>query len=294
MEFENQESDCMIDQVVKLLETTLDCDVTFLHKATGGIVNDSYAFNSKKFGKLFVKMHRRVDDSTCQNLHLDLLQAELDSLTHVHATQTFRTPQPVKLIDTCKPSLLVLEYVDMKPVEKYWTEAGTQLARLHLHNIRRLQKEDRNSSLHHKDSPFLTDNFGFPRTTYAGIHPVDNTWSNNWIEFFARTRLKPEFDMIEAQYGDREVRELWTEAQLKLDSPFRNVEILPALLHGDFCMINIGETENEPVTFDCQSVYGHSELDLLLPLCEDVLPSEFFAGYHSLIPKAPGFEDRRS
>lgn len=48
------------------------------------------------------------------------------------------------------------------------------------------------------------------------------------------------------------------------------------------------------MTYDTQSVYGHSELDLLLPLCEDRLPDEFFTAYHNVLPKAEGFHKRHT
>jgi len=49
------------------------------------------------------------------------------------------------------------------------------------------------------------------------------------------------------QGGNRELNELWSELQLKLNKFFTDAgEITPALLHGDLWGGNAGETEEEP------------------------------------------------
>ena len=47
--------------------------------------------------------------------------------------------------------------------------------------------------------------------------------------------------MSSFQYGDREVRESWSELQLDVDKIFRDENIQPELLHGDFCPVNFGQ-----------------------------------------------------
>ena len=48
------------------------------------------------------------------------------------------------------------------------------------------------------------------------------------------------------QYGDRELKELWSELQLVMDVFFKDVEIVPSLLHGDLWSGNAAETESGP------------------------------------------------
>lgn len=48
------------------------------------------------------------------------------------------------------------------------------------------------------------------------------------------------------QYGDREVRELWPQLQRRIPSFFVDLEIEPALLHGDLWSGNAAENEEGP------------------------------------------------
>ena len=64
--------------------------------------------------------------------------------------------------------------------------------------------------------------------------------------FYTRARLKYQLDLIERDYHDREVRELWPQLQRKIPDLFKDIEIKPALLHGDLWGGNVAETSSEP------------------------------------------------
>ena len=49
-----------------------------------------------------------------------------------------------------------------------------------------------------------------------------------------------------AQYGDKEVLELWSLLQRKLPGMFKGLEIEPSLLHGDLWSGNAAETKDGP------------------------------------------------
>jgi len=46
------------------------------------------------------------------------------------------------------------------------------------------------------------------------------------------------------------------------------------------------------VVFDATSFYGHSEYDVSLASMFGGFESSFFTAYHTILPKAPGFETR--
>lgn len=80
--------------------------------------------------------------------------------------------------------------------------------------------------------------------------------------------------------------------QLKIPSLFCDMEIIPALLHGDLWGGNVAEDDSGPIIFDPASFYGHSEYELAIAGMFGGFNSSFYSAYHSKIPKAPGFEKR--
>lgn len=52
--------------------------------------------------------------------------------------------------------------------------------------------------------------------------------------------------MINLQFGNQEVREHWSFLQLKLPQFFKDAEVKPSLLHGDFWSGNVAEITDCP------------------------------------------------
>jgi len=73
---------------------------------------------------------------------------------------------------------------------------------------------------------------------------------------------------------------------------FCDVEIVPALLHGDLWGGNVAEDDSGPIIFDPASFYGHSEYELAIAGMFGGFSSSFYSAYHSKIPKAAGSEKR--
>jgi hypothetical protein len=46
-----------------------------------------------------------------------------------------------------------------------------------------------------------------------------------------------------------------------------------------------------PVVFDPSVLYGHSQLDLIIPHCEDKFDARFYEEYHRIIPKGPSWDE---
>lgn len=80
--------------------------------------------------------------------------------------------------------------------------------------------------------------------------------------------------------------------QLKIPELFCDLDIVPALLHGDLWGGNVAEDSSGPVIFDPASFYGHSEYELAIAGMFGGFSRSFYSAYHSEIPRAPGFEKR--
>lgn len=81
--------------------------------------------------------------------------------------------------------------------------------------------------------------------------------------------------------------------QLKIPDLFRDLDIVPALLHGDLWGGNVAEDPSGPIIFDPASFYGHSEYELAIAGMFGGFSRSFYSAYHSEIPQAPGFEKRQ-
>ncbi|XP_047427621.1 ketosamine-3-kinase isoform X2 [Mugil cephalus] len=138
----------------------------------------------------------------------------------------------------------------------------------------------------------VVEHFGFGVTTCCGYLPLENEWQKDWVTFYSQQRLQHQLNMAEQSYGDREARELWAKLQLKIPQFFTDVEIVPALLHGDLWGGNVAECAEDPIIFDPASFYGHSEFELGIAGMFGGFNSSFYSAYHEKIPKAPGFEKR--
>lgn len=142
------------------------------------------------------------------------------------------------------------------------------------------------------------------------------------MSFYSQQRLQHQINMVEESYGDREARELWAQLQvhqqkqknvtpflifchltvnftscfcnlqLKIPQFFKDVEVVPALLHGDLWGGNVAECAEGPVIFDPASFYGHSEYELGIAGMFGGFNSSFYSAYHAMIPQAIGFDKR--
>lgn len=264
-------------------------------------------------GLVFIKFNSEADA-------LPMFSGEFASLAAIRNTRTIYTPKPLCIAadPANNGGAFVMEFLNLKPIDQ-WEKMGSDLADLHLFNSILGQKKEKLSSwigkppssslpgdidismqkeLKLKISDDLieeteyVDQFGFDTTTCCGRIPQNNEWHDNWIEFFARNRLKQQVDLIVEKDGDREVVEYWSGLQLKVDVFFRDLKqpIVPSLLHGDLWSGNVSQTDLGPVVFDPASFYGHSELELSIAALFGGFDPQFYSAYFKKIPKANGFE----
>ncbi|NWV23128.1 KT3K kinase, partial [Origma solitaria] len=253
----------------------------------GGCISQGRSYDTD-LGRLFVK-------SSSEGEARRMFLGEMASLEAILKTQTVRVPKPIKVVELPGDNtVLVMEHMEMKSLNRYSELLGTQLADLHLHNQQlrqKMMKEGSTVGQGQMEVQFV-DRFGFHAVTCCGYLPQVNDWQSDWVTFFARQRIQPQMDLIERNSGDREARELWAQLQLKIPSFFCGIEIVPSLLHGDLWGGNVAEDDSGPIIFDPASFYGHSEYDLAIAGMFGGFSSSFYSAYHSKIPKVAGFEKR--
>lgn len=257
--------------------------------AGGGCISEGQSYHTDH-GKVFVKINHKSEAKL-------MFDGEMSSLKTILKTETVKVPKPLKVIELDTGGcVFVMEHLDMKSLNRYSKQLGEQLADLHLHN--KIQKEKQNKEQQTvgkgagQTDMAPVEKFGFGVNTCCGYIAQQNEWQNDWVMFYSQQRLEYQLNLVEKSYGDREARELWTKLQLKIPEFFTNVEIVPALLHGDLWGGNVAELADGPVIFDPASFYGHSEFELAIGGMFGGFNSSFYSAYHSKIPQAPGFEQR--
>ncbi|XP_042552510.1 ketosamine-3-kinase [Dipodomys spectabilis] len=274
----------------ELLRRELGCgSVKATGHSGGGCINQGQSYDTDR-GRVFVKMNSKAGARR-------MFEGELASLAAILKTGTVKVPRPIRVLDAPGGgSVLVMEHLDMRSLSSHAAKLGTQLADLHLENKKRGERLLKEGSTVGKggeqvDQQFV-DQFGFDVVTCCGYLPQVNDWQKDWVVFYARQRIQPQLEMVEKESGDREALELWSALQLKIPDLFRDLEITPALLHGDLWGGNVAEDSSGPIIFDPASFYGHSEYELAIAGMFGGFSGSFYSAYHSKIPKAPGFEKR--
>ncbi|XP_047500016.1 ketosamine-3-kinase-like isoform X2 [Penaeus chinensis] len=251
----------------------------------GGYISEGEIYKTDK-GQLFLK--RNADPMARQ-----MFDGELEGLKAIIATGTVRAPEPHFVIDNPDGgAVLVMESLDMKDIKNHSAALGEQVARMHLHNLEEIKKYDNcNSRVGQNQNCEPVMQFGFPVTTCCGYIPQDNTWCDDWLVFFSR-KLQLQFTLIEKEFGNREVRELWSFLQLKLPQFFKDADVKPSLCHGDFWSGNVAEITNCPVIFDPAAFYGHFEFDLAIAKSYGGFDKQFWESYYNVLPRAKGWNKR--
>jgi len=201
--------------------------------------------------------------------------AEQSGLLAMMETQTIAVCAPLAqgIISQPAMSYLILQHIPLA-VHGDWFSAGQQLAQMH-------QNSSENGQ------------YGFSTTTYCGETAQDNSWNNNWSDFFINQRLRPIFNQL--KQAGTQVK----ESDLALE---KAVEILhghqpqPSLLHGDLWSGNIGFNPDRqlsyPVLFDPSAYYGDAETDLAMTELFGRFPQKFYQGYQSVRPLAAEYNRR--
>ncbi|KAJ7989968.1 hypothetical protein DPEC_G00309970 [Dallia pectoralis] len=252
----------------------------------GGCISEGQSYDTDH-GRVFVKINYKSQAKR-------MFDGEQASLEAILMTDTVKVPKPVKVIELdTGGSAFVMEHVDMRSLSKHSNQLGKCLADLHLHNQRQRDSQNKDQQTVGKGAQVaVIEQFGFHVPTCCGYLPQENEWQSDWVTFYTRNKLQHQLNMVEESYGDREARELWSRLQLQIPKLFTDVEVFPALLHGDLWSGNVAECSDGPVVFDPASFYGHAEFDLGIAGLFGGFSDSFYSGYHEKIPRASCNEKR--
>lgn len=234
------------------------------HRVSGGSINQCSGFETAS-GPIFVK-HGRAD---C----LPVFEAEAAGLAELARAKALRVPDVLAVSIEDETAFLVLEWIDLGPVN----------ARSERHLGERL-------ALQHR---VTRDRFGWDRDNSIGSTPQSNRASQDWIEFFREQRLLPQLAMAKQSGAGSDVIDCGQQLCERLHVFFDTYRPVPSLLHGDLWGGNWGTAANgEPVLFDPSVYFGDREADVAMTRLFGGFGAAFYAAYHSAWPLEAGADVR--
>ena len=173
---------------------------------------------------------------------------------------------------------LLLSYVRSSVRKQdYWTRLGYMLGGMHRAATGRFTKEG---------------NFGLGRDNYIGATKQVNKPRAGWIEFFRENRLVFQLKLAE-HYFDKEDKQRLRRILDHLEEFLTEPEF-PSLLHGDLWGGNVmADSQGMPMLIDPAVYVGHHEAELAMTELFGGFDPAFYDAYHELIPREPGYADRR-
>ncbi len=203
-----------------------------------------------------------------------MFAAEARGLQALAAVAVLRTPTFVALGQAGTQAFLVLEYLDLAPLDQRCGERlGESLARLH-----------------HASA----DSFGWSEDNFIGATPQNNSSHVSWPHFFGEHRLRPQLELAKAQGMDKSLLDKAHALIERIGGLFIDYRPLPSLLHGDLWSGNAAQcNDGTAAIFDPACYYGDRETDIAMAELFGGFPTGFFAAYRSAWPLDPGYEARK-
>lgn len=233
--------------------------------AGGGSINDTYQVKLTGEKKFFLKLN-------LADKFEGLFQKEKNGLEFLAKANCILTPS-IFLCETIeKYQLLLLEWIEPGVRnEGFWKKFGEQLARLH-------------HSSH--------DHFGFIENNYMGSLPQNNSFTENWEEFFVNYRLRPQIQLAIAKaHLGKDLVDRFENLFKKIGSFFNREK--PALLHGDLWSGNfLCNSHSMPVLIDPAVYFGHRSMDLAMTTLFGGFDEVFYDSYHHHFPLPANYREQ--
>ncbi len=246
------------------LSETLNLDIKNSKSVSGGSINRAAKISTNR-GDLFLKWNNSAPD--------DFFEKEADGLKRLDSAGTaLRIPKVISSGNPKdgRPGYLLMEFIEEgRSGDSY--EFGRNLSKMHQTNA---------------------EQFGLEVDNYIGSLPQSNSHHDNWINFFVQERINPQIQMaVDSGKLSSGIFQNWERLASKLDEIFPSVK--PSLLHGDLWGGNyLFNSEGKAVLIDPAVYYGHPEMDLAFTKMFGGFSGDFYEGYESETPLAPGFSKR--
>ncbi|XP_074266863.1 protein-ribulosamine 3-kinase, chloroplastic-like [Silene latifolia] len=183
----------------------------------GGCINLATRYDTDA-GPFFVKTNRSVGPG--------MFEAEALGLQLMYETNTIQIPRPYKVGSLPRGgSYIIMEFVEFGSSKSGQSALGRKLAEMH-----KAGTSDKG--------------FGFNVENTIGSTPQINTWTSDWISFYAEQRLGYQLKLARDRYGDSSIYEKGQKLAKNLTPLFEDIVIEPCLLHGDLWSGNITYDKN--------------------------------------------------
>ncbi len=228
---------------------------------SGGDINESYRIRAdhKSF---FIKIQ--------PNQPADYFKHEINGLKAIG--KIINTPTPIYNGVIDNNAYLVLNWLNESTGSQF--ELGKEVA-----------------TMHQQMSP--NGKFGFTENHRTKALVKDNSWNNNWTDFYVNQRLLPEV-AVASQRGRWNT---WRQSHFnqmvdQFKHYYQTHQVQPSLLHGDLWAGNFMFADHQPYLIDPDTVYGDREFDLAMTTVFGGFNQDFYQGYNATYPMAAGINDR--
>ncbi len=231
----------------------------------GGCIHNASLIETNA-GNFFLKWNNRGPS--------DIFLREAESLTELKTASQGYLSIPevfaVKEIDDT-PGFLVLEFLPGGLLSNSDEKLGKGLAMIH---------------------QYSSGKFGFYHNNYCGETIQNNSWQNNWHDFFIQNRIKYLLDLIQKRrflpVHEMKLYDHLLERIPKLISE----KSTPVLIHGDLWSGNYMNTVSGPALIDPACYYADREMEFGIITMFGGFSSRFFAAYNEVNPLPSEWRER--
>lgn len=230
---------------------------------SGGDIHQAWLADTQQ-GRFFIKTNHRKAEP--------LFATEARALKIIADTETLRCPRVIGFGTGDHQAWLVMEFIEMQDKGDDFLR-GQQLAKMHRHTH---------------------SQFGWNEPNFIGHTPQLNQWNDDWIQFYAQQRLKPQFDLALKHGASPGLVTLGEQLIEQLPNFFETYQPQASLLHGDLWGGNSAfDSQSQPIIFDPASYYGDRETDLAMTELFGGFSEKFYQGYQDEWPLDAGYSSRK-
>ena len=231
---------------------------------SGGDISSAWRLATEN-GDLFIK--------TGPASSAEMFDAEAEGLTELASTDAIRVPNVVASGQTELSAYLGLEWMSFERADAATERLfGEQLA-----------------TLHHTTQ----NRYGWHCNNTIGLTPQENTWRDNWLDFFREQRLGFQLRLAAENGYSGELQQRGRQLLKRLPVYFDVAEPAASLLHGDLWGGNWGCSGGQPVIFDPAVYYGDREMDIAMTKLFGGFGEDFYAAYELSWPLQDGHQERQ-
>ncbi|MEM9833180.1 MAG: fructosamine kinase family protein [Bacteroidota bacterium] len=265
----------MTRNLQSLVETLLSDALSkkvFIQSASGvsgGCINHGVRVDSN-VGSYFLKYNSNVPS--------DLFEREAESLNALRKANTSLIVPSVIIAEPVsqnRPGIIVIEFLEVSRGNQHRQDEKLGIGLAQLHRVTHAR-------------------FGFPNNNYCGKTPQNNSWNENWTEFYGQQRIWHLVKLIEQQRGLSTSEQKVYEDLVNALPRLMGHQPTASLTHGDLWSGNYLYTTDGPALIDPASYYADRECDLALMEMFGGFSSTVWDVYQEVFPLPPDWRERIS